>query len=624
MRTDSPPRRDTVPVVVDRVRDRVVNRTHDETVKAATVAGFVVLLVGVLAMHGFLWGQSQPMLQTILDAGAIKCLHDQGLGALAAHCNAVGQPVGLTLVTGLPQTMLGWALSWVPGVDPWAAHQILNAILDAVALAGGYLLLRRWSVVRPIALLAAAVYLVSPSLLGLDGFLYTFTGYTFLPLYVLLFLKGIDGFERDGSPRAGAAWLTGVAFLMVFTDGYSYVTALVLIGCVLLWWLVANRGTSGARKTLAAGVFALANLVAVAAYTAYVNVPTEHYDLGRFRLLGLDVVTLFVPQQTLLWPSHVGYTAPTLHLWGDGGNYLHNYMGYGMLAIVAWLLVGNRLRGRPRSHRRELMALFVGALIALFLSFGPALKFDAHSYDPTATEMPLGKTVVGLPTSLIYGHLQPFTTMRAAFRFSVAFRFFLVFGAAYAMSVVWRSGRRGLAIVLMLVASIEVLPAPRLYYDMWRAQARKVSAVRADVLPEFDTLTHRGERILLLPASNDFLVNAMAPFAGVSTYNVGIDKSYYASSAKWPTDVQAAIAGIMNPADQGERIAAVLHHDADAVVICYFDMHTGGTTWPAPAPNVAYLHQQAAALSHDPRFVTRQGKLMTVVRLRTGAGRVTG
>ena len=44
------------------------------------------------------------------------------------------------------------------------------------------------------------------------------------------------------------------------------------------------------------------------------------------------------------------------------------------------------------------------------------------------------------------------------------------------------------------------------------------------------------------------------------------------------------MAKIGESAGQGDRIATVLQHDANAVVICFFSMYTGGTMWPRPCP----------------------------------------
>jgi hypothetical protein len=583
---------------------------------SATAAGFAVLLVGVLAMHGFLPGLSQPMVQTIVDSGAIQCLHNAGWGALTAHCDAVGQPIGFTYVLGMPEEMLGWAISWLPSVDAWAAHQILNALLDAFALAGGYLLLRRWSVPRAIALVAPAVYLVSPSLLGINGFGYTFNGYTFLPLYVYLFLCGIDRF-RVGQPWVGTAYLSGLAFLIVFTDGYSYATALVLIGCVLIWWLIRDDAGRNS-KALAVATFVAANAAAVLAYSAYVNAsPEPHSRIGQFRFYGLDLVTLFVPQPGLIWPHRIGYHPPRLDLYGVAGNNIFNYMGFAMMGIVAWLLMSRRLRREPASQRREIAPLLVAALITLILSFGPGLKIDNH-VNPAIPlgDVPSSETRLGLPTTFLYAHIPPFTDMRATFRWSIGFRFVLVFAAAYAISLVWKSGRRGIAAALLVVSSFEVLPSPGAQLNLGRTNAKHVAMVRTQAIGEFDRLTARGERVLLLPAGNDFLALAMAPVAHVSTYNVGGDKNYSATRARWPADVPAAVNGILNPTGEGNRVAAVLQHDADAVTICYFSMHAGGTMWPAPDPHQAFLRQEVKVLARDRRFTVQEGTLMAVIRLR--------
>jgi hypothetical protein len=585
---------------------------------AATAVGYVVVLFGVLAMHGFLPGLSQPMVQTIGDSSAIQCLHDAGWGALRARCDAVGLPFGMTYLLGMPETMLGWLISWLPGVDAWAAHQITSALLDAVALGGGYLLLRRWSVPRVIALVAPAVYQVSPSLLGINGFSFTFTGYTFLPLYLYLFLCGIDRFAPGRRRWPGVAYLGGLAFLMVFTDGYSYATGLLLIGCVLIWWLIRD-GTSRTAKIAAVATFAAANLLAVGAYSAYINAPPDpHARIGQFRYFGLDLVTLFIPQPRLIWPRHIGYHPPVLSLYGDGGNYLFNYMGFVMLGIVAWFVLSRRLRRQPASQQRELFPLLVAAMIALVLSFGPGLKIK-NEVDPAIPvgDVPASQTRFGLPTAFLYRHVAPFDVMRATFRWSIGFRFVLIFAAAYALSLIWKSGHRGIAAALLLVSSVEVLPAPGTLVNTGRAYAREVALVRSQALGEFDRLTTPGDRMLLLPASNDFLAVAMAPAAHVRVYNAGGDKNFSAARASWPTDVLVAVNAIYKPAGQGDRIAAVLHNDADAVAICYFSMHTGGTTWPAPDPNQAVLRQEVAVLASDQRFSVRQGTLMAIVRLRS-------
>ena len=90
---------------------------------------------------------------------------------------------------------------------------------------------------------------------------------------------------------------------------------------MLIWWLfgaVLPSTPDSPRRT-----FAAANLCALAAYSVYTNAPaTPDVGIGAYRYLGLDPVTLFIPEATLWWPSHIGYQPPVLYprLWGDGSN----------------------------------------------------------------------------------------------------------------------------------------------------------------------------------------------------------------------------------------------------------------------------------------------------------------
>ena len=581
--------------------------------------GFGVVLLCVVITHGFFWGESQPTVQMYLDAGAIQCLHDQGLAALSAHCTSVGEPIGLTIITGMPETMLGWLFSWIPGVDAWSAHQLLNVVLDAIALGGGYLLLRRWEVPKAIALVAAGTYLVTPSLIGLNGFQYTFTGYTFLPLYLLLFLISLDAFTAGRTWR-GIAILTANSWLMVFTDGYSYATGLLIIGVVGLWWVWRSRDASWPAKGWVALTFVLANATALLAYTSYINAPANPGSgLGQFRYYALDLATIVIPLPRLLWPSHVGYHPPNLgQLYGDGGNNLFNYMGIVMLGLLVWLFVTRQLRKQPEQQRLEIVPLAIASLIGLYFSLGPGLKFFSR-IDPKVPvgDVPASATRFPLPgNGLLDAHIPPFNDMRADFRWSLALRFAVVFLAAYAIGLLWRRGKRVIAAILLVLAVADVVPAPRLQINVNKQNASWVKQVRSHMVEPFDQLTKPGERVLMMPSQNDFLANVMAPMAKVRTYNVGIDKSYAASRAKWPIAVKSAVDGVLSPGE-ADRIATALRKDADAVLISYVNLLQGGTYWPAPQRHLAELHALVASLSADPRFDVHESTDMAIVRLRS-------
>jgi hypothetical protein len=120
----------------------------------------------------------------------------------------------------------------------------------------------------------------------------------------------------------------------------------------------------------------------------------------------------------------------------------------------------------------------------------------------------------------------------------------------------------------------------------------------------------------MLPSLNDLLAAAMASTARVSTYNVGIDKSYAASAHAWPEAIKRAVTGIGTLHGLRNRIAAVLQDDATVVVICFFGLYTGARSWPAPSPNVVGLRTEVANLAHDSRLTVSRGALMATVRLQ--------
>jgi hypothetical protein len=275
--------------------------------RALLAAGAIAAFLLVLALHGFLPGRSQPALMALENAGMIECLHRQGLESLRSWCMAVGRPVGAPLLTGLPQVYTGWLISYLPGIDAWRASAIADVLFDAAGFVATYLLLRRWLAPRWIGLLAATMYLGSLSIVFLNGFAYTFTGYVLLPLYVLVSLRILDSFARGRKVRPALATL-GVTFLAVFTDGYSFFAAALLIGTLLLGWARRHPTHDVGAVLAAVGAFALSAAAATLAYVAYVPASVNHLNvgIGAFRYLGLDLATLFLPQSSLWWPSWLG------------------------------------------------------------------------------------------------------------------------------------------------------------------------------------------------------------------------------------------------------------------------------------------------------------------------------
>ncbi len=606
-------------------------------VRALAAAGLTLVLV----LYGFVPGSSQVPLTSLSGAGAIQCLHDQGVASLWTWCMSLGLPVGAPRLTGLPQVYAGWLLTFLPGVDAWDAHQLSSAAFVATSFVAGLLLLRRWGVPAVARVLGTVAYLVAPNVLELNGFEYTFLGFALLPAYVLGALAVLD-LVRDGRFTRGALGCLGLCLLMVFTEGYSFFGAGVVIAVLVLSW-AWRRLRVGERRAAVGGVvvWCAAAGAAVAAYVAWV--PADAFETGAgletFAFYGVDVVSLLVPTATFLVPALLGWAGPELGLWGTSASLDVNHLGYLALALAA-VALGTPVLAR-RSARRaaaaapagaapratsgdgdapvpradeaaaELRAVALAGVVTLLLSLGPVLKVGQ-----TTPEM--AAAVAGLPSAWLYEHVPGFSEMRAVHRWLVPTRWAVVVLATVGVSHLWRRARRSggarpVAVVLLgLTALVEIAPDVRTELVLRERSVERVAFLRDGLVAEAETLVEDGETVLLLPKGNDFLANYLVPMIGARSFNVGVDKNWALSAASWPESVVRATAAADEESARG--ICRALRTDVDAVVLPYVSPFYGPLLWGNDRAAERELERVARWLAEDERFDAEVGEWLTVLR----------
>ena len=143
-----------------------------------------------------------------------------------------------------------------------------------------------------------------------------------------------------------------------------------------------------------------------------------------------------------------------------------------------------------------------------------------------------------------------------------------------------------------------------------------MNAMRAGILTQFQRATRPGERVLMLPSSNDFLSLVLAPFSGVTTYNAAGDKNLAAVKAAWPATVAAAVRGFPAAGDETNRLLSVLKNNADVIVISDVDLMKSGQNYPTMNTNTAQLRKVVTQLGADPRLDVHDNGLIATVRLR--------
>jgi hypothetical protein len=573
----------------------------------------------LMAMMGFWPGLSPTPLAWLLGAGNIECTANQGLGQLSSWCEQVGAPIGSPLLSGLPQTYFAAWLTYLPSVDAWDAYRIMSVVCIAAGFAGGYALLRRWSAPVWLSALASYLYLASPSVLMLNGYTFSFHGYILMPAGLWLALKSLDLFAADRKVLASAV-AVGTAFLLVFTDGYSFVGgAVALLGFGIAWLLTPDPGRR--QKIWGAGVWAGSMLLAVGAYLLYVPSGSTHpaVGIGVFRFYGVDALTLVLPSPLSWWARKMPWNTTFAQLWGSSDNQFGNYVGIVCLALIVVAITMGALR-RTSPRGRELIALAAIGVATLVLSFGPGLKIANFANDLIQGQnVPLDQTRLWLPTAWLYEYVPGFMDMRATYRTFTVTRFVSIALACVGLAAIWRS-RTWVRLLAPLLAVLLVLDLSVDVPRQIRARAgahKQMDLVRTQIQPDLMAMIRPGEKVLILPAGNDFVATALVPFTGGTSYNVGVDKNHDLSRDNWPAQVKSAISSY-GKASFPDAACTLLKNGTDVIVLSYWSMFQAGVnsaTGPVQMPNLKKNAQKVAATGRFDTQETNSG-----IAIRRGPG----
>ena len=550
---------------------------------------------------------------TYFGEGATRCMHDLGLEALTSWCHAYAEPAGFPLLTGGPVVMLGALLMYVPGVDSLGAYVAAQLAFSAVGLGGGYVLLRRLGAGPWVALGTAIAYALSPTVVGMEGFGGTFTGYALLPAYAAMDLVVMDAIGRL---RGGRLAALVVAYAVVrtgalFMDGYSFLASGLVSACLWIVW-VARPGTAGRARAEGIAAAVGANLLALVVYSLYVPVDYLTSPIEIFRAMGLDLVTLVEPSPFIWFASKLGIAKDHTVLWGDSSNSMYNYLGFGSLILAAWYLARGRHRARPA-------ALAVAGAIALVLSFGPAFKVNTvRPAGASVYAMPAGQAPE-LPWDGLLTGVPGLESMRATYRWFGVTRLALIVLAGLAVAELARRPTRRRQLVALAVggvAFVELLPTIPVFVRIYRANYQDRTAVAAQVEGELERTTRPGERVFFLNydgAHNDFLVNYLASEARLRAYNTGGDKNLMYATSQWPPDVAALARPGVTPAAVEQALRS---RRVDAVVAPFFHLQTDSAIWPPAPDTVAAARAAFAPILADPRLTVRRSRWFATVRLR--------
>jgi hypothetical protein len=575
----------------------------------------VPVLAIVLIVHGWVPGLVNDGPWDYLLEGDMRCMRGMGRDALSEWCNSYGIPLGYPFLTSGPFVVLGTGLMYVTGMASYPAYLIAGATFDAVALAGGYGLMRMLGTGRAVALGTAALYLIAPTTVGLHAFGGTFTGFALLPAYAFADVYAMKLFSRAGRntllvAACGYGLVKTGALLM---DGYSFVAWGLLSALLWAWW-AATESLPPRRKAAGVATMIAGHAVALGVYWLYTPEVVTSVPLDFFRSMGLDVTTLFQPTDRVWAADILGIFWDHGDLWGDGTNSTFNYVGIVAVAL-AFVAVATRFR------ERHVPALAVAGAIALVLSLGPSLKVDETRPPiegvPTYESylMPSGVAAADFPWGGVFTAVPGLEDMRAVYRWSGLWRLVLLVLAGLAVDRMWRR-HRALAVVLALAAVIELLPNVPTLWSGWRDNHAERAALSDAVIGDLDDATSDYERAFFLGPtgqSADYLVNYLAPTVGIKAFNAGGDKNASLATASWPPEIQQLSAPDAGPA---QVRAALAGGNVDVVIASYFDLRLAAYSWPPSAPERDAARKHFRPILSDPGFAVRRYTWFATIRAR--------
>ncbi|MFA4931104.1 MAG: GtrA family protein [Patescibacteria group bacterium] len=558
-----------------------------------------------------------------LMAANTDCLLNQGIFH-GGYCLNYGYPYGHPFLMGLPFIYTSTFIAKIFFINSYLANSITGIIFILAAFIGTIVLLIKLKVNRYLAVVFGFIWLANPIVFGQSSYHYLMYGFACLPAYILIDLMIIGRLKGASINYCSAIWLIILILvrgLALFMDGYSFIISAFATGIILITKIIWQKySPTVILKILFSFIFA--NLLAVLAYKLYSGTISGYgvMPLDFFRGQGIDWATFFVPSDNYWWASlvDIGYqwsdSATAYSFWGDGGNVFYSYLGFSLIVLLIVFLI-SRI-----SKNITTKALLTAGLIALIISWGPAIKIHATRLAAAHASltfddylMPAAETTFNLPYAGLYVAIPGLNNMRAIYRWLLLFKLCLIIAAALYLTHLFRQrSARPIAYLILAIIIIESLPNLSLLHQKYISNLDQLQLFNQDVIADLKKNISPGQRVYFVSTDNDFLANYIAAQLNIRSYNTGFDKNQTIAQAHWPS----AIANIQ----PGEQLAdsiyeALSTHQVDQIIYPYFNLRWDAYAWPPDAVAVQNTQQKTLLLSSDPRLLVDSHPYYTVVTI---------
>lgn len=501
----------------------------------------------------------------------------------AMYSHNFGFPTSLPMVFGITVALPVGVLIHC-GIHPTDAYTIVFSLFLGIALWGAWRLAMRMGCKKLVALLGAVLWCTFPIISQISKLSTPGIGFVLMPTYFLILLvayeRVCEAHTRLKAVASGIGYILMMVFAL-FTEGYAFMM-FVCVNVLFLMYLFLKGNDRRERLALLFRVLPLtvfAILFAYLLYTAYTSgVPFDNVSpIATFRAHGLDLFSLFFPIPGEFWiADFLGTTIEPDKQKLYFGERVEWVMFYSVPLFLLTSLCFFLARNRKKSSL--LVFFIILAVVGLYLSLGPSLKYDAHvnAEVDIVNKRAMDENFAPIPTGsrFLWENIPGFKNMRVTSRWALVFFFSLWAADMICLGALSSKNRKMRACAAGILGLCIILYMPPSYAGSIKFGEycrRHHFHVDNDFVEPLRGEIDGSSKVAFLPFSNDFIASYLAARLNIRTYNTGQDKTLGLAMKNWPEDFPRFayndLADGHRVLDISRSIAKFLQADPERIVI---------------------------------------------------------
>jgi hypothetical protein len=552
----------------------------------------LALMIYIAVLYGAVPGLMLPSGLSVWSAGFAESIAQNSNFSPYAH--NIGYPAPAPVAYGLSGVYLE-SLFIRLGMDAPNADAAMFLTWLTLAFWGAYKLARRLAASISIAILAAALWLICPTIyIHVAGYVMLGLGMALLPFYTWCTLRLCETAKQQ---NICSLILFGFCCLLaVFMDGYTYIMFFCIASIIILHYLYKYRNKINKRKILLLIIIYICSFAfAYFMYALFIGkVAYPEHPLERFRSYGSDISYFLIPTKGVYWIYdilNISINRSDVDHFGSASIWRTTFLLPAFIATIP-----------AAANKHPLRLVFIAiAILGIYLSLGPTLKF--FTLRPLNGPIYMPDTMGIFPTGSAFldKYVPGFNVMRASYRW-VALAWLALWSLIIlAVTSPWMK-RHAVGPYIMLVALI-ILNLPHIEQQVKNKINLRTSLIKLDreLVEPLRELLPEKSRVIFLPATNDFGLTYVAPRAKFYSCNIGGDKNIEFARPFWPSVITSTLYNIVWRQCElkfVDNIYNELRNGAfDGIVFIFFNGRDDGLQFINAIPRIHIMESLAPILN---------------------------